>query len=284
MTGAHPPLAAAVQLCSTPDPATNLAMIDAALARAADTGAVMAFLPEMAVLLDRDRGRAARWWSSEAASPWPDAFAAMAARHHLWLHAGSAPFLSDDPGAEPGRLVNRSLLFDAGGALKARYDKIHLFDVDLPSGESWRESGLFDGGAALVIADTPLGRLGLSICYDLRFGELFRALAAAGADVLAVPAAFTVPTGRAHWQVLLRARAIETGCHVIAAAQGGRHGDGRATYGHSLIADPQGAVLTGADGDAPTEIIAAIDPAAAASARAAIPLAQSRHRRGWPPG
>lgn len=268
---------AVAQMTSGIDPDANLEQIAGAAAKARAAGAAMLFLPEMALLLDRDRARSAAHMTEEAASPWPARLAAIAAEHGLWLHCGSAPFLSED-GA---RRVNRSLLFSPAGAIAGRYDKIHMFDVDLPGGESWRESASYAGGDRLVLADTPAGRLGLTICFDLRFPELFAALVGAGATIIAVPAAFTVPTGTAHWHVLLRARAIETGCYVVAAAQGGSHADGRATFGHSLIIDPWGKILAegpaGTSGASPPVVLTAqIDPAAVAEARSAIPLARSR--------
>jgi predicted amidohydrolase len=160
-------------------------------------------------------------------------------RHGIWLHIGSLAVLSDD-----GKVANRGLVVDREGAVRARYDKIHLFDVDLPTGESWRESNVYSPGKGVVLVNgTPVGKLGLTICYDLRFPGLFARLAEAGADLISVPAAFTVPTGRAHWHVLLRARAIEAGLFVVAAAQVGSHEDGRQTFGHSLVADPWGDVL-----------------------------------------
>lgn len=279
----NPVRIAIAQMTSGIDPAANLAAIAAAAQKARGRGAEMLFLPEMALLLDRDRQRSAQHARREALSPWPDALAAIARENGMWLHAGSAPFASDadDMGA---RRVNRSLIFRPDGTLAARYDKIHMFDVDLPTGESWRESAAYDGGTTVALVDTPLGMLGLSICFDLRFPELYGTLAARGATVLAVPAAFTVPTGAAHWHVLLRARAIETGCYVIAAAQGGTHADGRATYGHSLVIDPWGGIVAegpGGDdgGDAPTLIMADIDLDAVAKARSAIPLPRSRATR-----
>ncbi len=278
METAPAPLAALVQMTSGIDPAVNLATIDRALAEAAAKGAAMAFLPEMALLLDRDRQRSAAHIVREADSPWPAALQQMARRHGLWLHGGSMPLLSDD-GA---RRVNRSHVIAADGSVRARYDKIHMFDVTLPSGENWTESAAYAGGAAIEVVETPLGRLGLSICYDLRFPELYRALVDRGADLIAVPAAFTASTGEAHWHILLRARAIETACHVVAAAQSGTHADGRATYGHSLAIDPWGAILAeaaagNAKGDRGYDLILApIAPDAAARARQAIPLARSR--------
>ncbi|MCW0197549.1 carbon-nitrogen hydrolase family protein [Sphingopyxis sp.] len=272
------PLAALVQMTSGIDPAVNLATVDRALAEAAAKGAAMAFLPEMALLLDRDRQRSAAHIVREADSPWPAALQQMARRHGLWLHSGSMPLLSDD-GA---RRVNRSHVIAADGGIRARYDKIHMFDVTLPSGENWTESAAYAGGAAVEVVETPLGRLGLSICYDLRFPELYRALVDRGADLIAVPAAFTVSTGEAHWHILLRARAIETACHVVAAAQNGTHADGRATYGHSLAIDPWGAILAeaaacNAEGDRGYDLtLAPLAPDAAPRARQAIPLARSR--------
>ena len=183
------------------------------------------------------------------------------------------------------RRVNRSHVSDDKGEIRARYDKIHMFDVTLPTGENWTESAAYAGGDAIVLVDTPLGRLGLSICYDLRFPELYRALVDGGAELIAIPAAFTAPTGEAHWHPLLRTRAIETACHVVAAAQAGTHADGRATFGHSLAVDPWGTVLMDVslqrdDGAAGYDIgFVAIDAQARNRARAAIPLARSRSVR-----
>ena len=275
------PLAALVQMTSGIDPAVNLATIDRAMGEAAAHGAAMAFLPEMSLLLDRDRARSGAHITREADSPWPAALQSMAQKHAIWLHSGSMPLLADDG----ERRVNRTHVIAADGSIRARYDKIHMFDVTLPSGENWQESAAYAGGDAVAIVDTPLGLLGLSICYDLRFPELYRALVDRGATVIAIPAAFTVSTGEAHWHVLMRARAIETGCHVVAAAQGGTHDDGRQTFGHSLVVDPWGAVLADAamPGDAHAEdfalTLAPIDAAAGERARQAIPLARSRTNR-----
>jgi len=271
-----PPIAALVQMTSSIDPAVNLAIIDRAMADAAARGAVMAFLPEMSLLLDRDRERSATHILREADSPWPAALQDMARRHRLWLHSGSMPLLADDG----RRRVNRSHVIAADGSVRARYDKIHMFDVTLPSGENWTESAAYAGGDALTVVDTPLGRLGLTICYDLRFPELFRALVDRGAEIIAVPAAFTVSTGEAHWHILLRARAIETGCHVVAAAQSGTHADGRATYGHSLAVDPWGGLVAEAVEDADYSLaLAPVARDALERARQAIPLARSRSVR-----
>ncbi len=271
------PLAALVQMTSGIDPDANLAAIDRAMAAAAAQGASMVFLPEMSLLLDRDRQRSATHIRREADSTWLPALQAMAQHHGVWLHSGSMPLLADTG----DRRVNRSHVIAADGSIRARYDKIHMFDVTLPSGENWTESAAYAGGDALTVVDTPLGRLGLSICFDLRFPELYRALVDRGAELIAIPAAFTVPTGAAHWHVLLRARAIETGCHVIAAAQGGTHADERATYGHSLAVDPWGRILAEIveAGDDPTLALAPIAKEARREARSAIPLARSRAAR-----
>lgn len=274
-----PPIAALIQMTSGTDPQHNLATIDRAMADAAARGAAMAFLPEMSLLLDRDRARSGAHIVREADSPWPTALQDMAQKHGLWLHSGSMPLLADDG----QRRVNRSHVIAADGSIRARYDKIHMFDVTLPSGENWTESAAYAGGDTLAVVDTPLGRLGLSICYDLRFPELYRALVGQGATLVAIPAAFTVSTGEAHWHVLMRARAIETGCHILAAAQSGLHDDGRATYGHSLIIDPWGAVLADGgtvEGEAGYRIVSApIDSASTDRARQAIPLGRSREMR-----
>ncbi|WP_428628061.1 carbon-nitrogen hydrolase family protein [Sphingopyxis sp.] len=271
------PIAALVQMSSGIDPAANLATIDRAMTEAAAGGAAMAFLPEMSVLLDRDRARSGRHIVREGDSAWPAALQELAQKHGLWLHSGSMPLLSED-GAQR---INRSHVIAADGSIHARYDKIHMFDVTLPSGENWAESSAYASGDALAVVETPLGRLGLSICYDLRFAELYRALVDRGATLIGIPAAFTVSTGEAHWHVLMRARAIETGCFVLAAAQCGGHDDGRSTYGHSLIVDPWGAVLADAMRDHADYrvIFAPIEAAKANEARQAIPLDRSRANR-----
>lgn len=270
-----PPLAALIEMTSGIDPEANLATMDRALAAAAAAGAAMAFFPEMSVLLDRDRMRSAAHITREADSDWPTQLQDMARRHQIWIHSGSAPFLSDDG----LRRVNRSHVFAADGTLRARYDKIHMFDVVLPTGESWSESSSYVGGDRVAVVETPIGMLGLSICYDLRFPELFRRLVESDATVIAVPAAFTVSTGEAHWHLLLRARAIETACHVLAPAQAGTHADGRSTYGHSLAVGPWGELLAEsapADDDGLRVTIIAIDQKKGVRARLAIPLAHSR--------
>ena len=232
--------AALFQMTSGIDPAANAAAIVEMIARAKGEGADMLFTPEMAGYLDRDRARAAATLRCQADDGVLAAVRDAAAREGLWVHIGSLP-LKDE--RADGRWANRSFLIDDTGAIRATYDKIHLFDVDLATGESWRESSAYGPGEQVVAADTPWGRMGFSICYDMRFPDLYRALTNAGATILLAPAAFTVPTGQAHWHVLLRARAIEAGCFMIATAQVGDHADGRTTYGHSLVVDPWGDVL-----------------------------------------
>jgi predicted amidohydrolase len=199
----------------------------------------MLFTPEMSGLLDRDSSRAMANLRREENDPVLAAVREAAKRNHIWLSIGSLAVLAED-----GKVANRSYVIDREGQVRARYDKMHLFDVDLPTGESWRESNVYSAGQGVVLVNgTPVGKLGLTICYDLRFPMLFARIAEASADVIAVPAAFTVPTGLAHWHVLLRARAIEAGLYVAAAAQVGHHEDGRNTFGHSLVVDPWGEVL-----------------------------------------
>lgn len=221
------------------DPAINARAMTEAIDQAAGGGAEMLFTPEMSGLLDRDVARAARSLRPQEEDRVLAAAREAAARHRIWLHIGSLAVTADD-----GKVANRGFVVDREGSVRATYDKIHLFDVDLPTGESWRESNVYSPGEGVVLVEgTPVGKLGLTICYDLRFPGLFARLAEADADVIAVPAAFTVPTGKAHWHVLLRARAIEAGLFVVAAAQVGRHEDGRQTFGHSLVVDPWGDLL-----------------------------------------
>jgi predicted amidohydrolase len=222
------------------DPEANARNLMGAVREAATGRAKMLFTPEMSGLLDRDRERAAQHLRSEMDDLVLAKVREAARQAGIWVHLGSLALAGE---RDDGRLVNRGLLIDDAGAIRARYDKIHLFDVDLPTGESWRESAAYAAGEQATLAESPAGKLGLSVCYDLRFPDLYLALTDAGATILSVPAAFTVPTGEAHWHVLLRARAIEAGAFVVAAAQSGRHEDGRETYGHSLVVDPWGRVL-----------------------------------------
>lgn len=264
-----------LQMTSGIDPAVNARTVAEAVAASRAEGAAMVFTPEMSGVLDRDRGRAAAAIVAEDEDRVLAATREAAAKHGVWVHLGSLAVRRED-----GRYANRGFVIDGSGAVRARYDKMHLFDVDLPTGESWRESASYAGGGAAVAVDTPVGRLGLAICYDLRFPALFAGLAEAGATVMSVPAAFTRPTGAAHWHVLLRARAIEAGVHVVAAAQAGLHEDGRATYGHSLLVDPWGEVLLDL-GEAAGLGFAEIDAARTAEVRARVPALS--HRRAIPP-
>ena len=221
------------------DPVANAEALLGAIGEAAAGGAEMLFTPEMSGLLDREAARAAKVLRSQDEDQVLAAVREAAARQRIWLHIGSLAVLVED-----GKVANRSFIIDREGEIRATYDKIHLFDVDLPTGESWRESNVYSAGKGVVLVNgTPVGKLGLTICYDLRFPGLFARLAESDADVIAVPAAFTVPTGKAHWHVLLRARAIEAGLFVVAAAQVGHHEDGRNTFGHSLVVDPWGEIL-----------------------------------------
>jgi predicted amidohydrolase len=265
---------ALLQMTGGIDPAANAATIARAIADAKAGGAAMLFTPEVSGLVDRDRERAAANIHVEADDAVLAAVRVAASEQGLWVHLGSLLVRRDD-----GKLANRGFVIDDTGAIRARYDKLHLFDVDLPTGESWRESASYTAGDHAVVVDTPAGALGMSICYDLRFPDLYRALTDAGATILSVPAAFTRPTGSAHWHVLLRARAIEGAAFVVAAAQTGSHQDGRATYGHSLVIDPWGEVLLDM-GEAPGLGFAEIDPARQADVRARVPAL--RHRRAIP--
>jgi predicted amidohydrolase len=221
------------------DPAANARALVNGIEQAAEGAAEMLFTPEMTGLLDRDSGRAAKVLRVEEEDQVLAAAQQAAARHRIWVHVGSLAVLVDN-----GKVANRSFVIDREGRVRATYDKLHLFDVDLPTGESWRESNTYSAGAGVTLVNgTPVGKLGLTICYDLRFPGLFARLAEADADVIAVPAAFTVPTGKAHWHILLRARAIEAGLFIVAAAQVGHHEDGRNTFGHSLVVDPWGEIL-----------------------------------------
>ena len=258
------------------DPAANARDLAGAVAEAAAGGAAMLFTPEMSGLLDRDRERASPHYRREEDDPVLAEVRTAAARAGIWVALGSLALRAEDG----QRLVNRSFLIDDHGDVRARYDKMHLFDVDLPTGESWRESASFVPGGQAVVAATPLGFLGLSVCYDLRFAGLFAALSDAGATVLSVPAAFTVPTGEAHWHVLLRARAIESACFVVAAAQSGTHDDGRATYGHSLVVDPWGRILLDMGDESPAVGFADLDMEELAAVRTRLPVLT--HRRPVP--
>ena len=241
---------------------------------AATGGAIMLFTPEMSGILDRNRARALASITTQEEDRVLMAVCEAAARHGIWVNIGSLAIKRPD-----GKLANRGFVINDTGHVHASYDKIHLFDVDLPTGERWRESDAYCPGDRAVIVDTPLGKLGLTICYDMRFPDLFRALSDRGATILSVPAAFTRPTGRAHWHVLLRARAIEAAAFVIAAAQTGVHEDGRETFGHSVVIDPWGEVILDL-GEAPGLGFAELDSARLQDTRSRVPVLA--HRRPIP--
>ncbi len=257
---------AALQMRSGTDVARNVAAFEELVREAAGKGALYVQSPEMTGALMRDKAALMASLKPQADDPVAAKGASLARELGIHVHIGSTAILLED-----GKVANRGLLFGPGGALVTRYDKIHMFDVDLDKGESWRESATYEPGREAAVADLPFGRLGFAVCYDLRFPQLFRTEALAGADILTVPAAFTRQTGEAHWHVLIRARAIENGAWVVAAAQGGRHEDGRETYGHSMIVDPWGRIVAEAGHDEPGVVMVDIDVAASAAARARIP-------------
>jgi predicted amidohydrolase len=258
--------AAAIQMRSGTDVGRNVDAFAALVREAAGQGAIYVQSPEMTGALMRDKAALIAALKPQAGDLVAAKAAELAAELRIHIHVGSTAILL--PG---GKVANRAFLFGPDGALISTYDKIHMFDVDLDKGESWRESATYEPGAIAAIADLPFARLGFAVCYDLRFPQLFRAEALAGADVLTVPAAFTRQTGEAHWHVLLRARAIENGAWVIAAAQGGLHEDGRETFGHSLIIDPWGRIVAEANHDEPGVVVAEIDTQASGDARRKIP-------------
>ena len=257
---------ALIQTTTGRDPERNIAVISPLIAQAAAQGADLIMLPETVGLMEPDAGLLHEKACPESETPALAAFAQEAAKAGVWLLIGSLVVTSE----VAGKLANRSLLIDSTGTVQARYDKIHLFDVELGEGERYRESANYRPGDQLVDVQTPWGRLGMSVCYDLRFPQLYRSLAQRGAMFLSVPAAFTRPTGQAHWHTLLRARAIENGCFVFAPAQCGEHEGGRKTYGHSLIIDPWGEIL--ADGGKHAGIVMAeIDPCRVEAVRSQVP-------------
>jgi len=262
--------AAAVQLRSGIEPAANRAAAVPFIREAATAGARFIATPENTLRMDRDRPRMFAGVGPEQGDPELVAWGRLAQELGVWLQLGSGAIAT---GA--GKVFNRSFMFTPDGKIAARYDKINLFDVTLGGTENYRESDTVEGGTQAVIVEGPMGaKIGMTICYDLRFAPLYATLARAGADIITVPAAFTVPTGQAHWETLLRARAIETHCFVVAPAQGGRHEDGRSTYGHSMIIDPWGKVLAALPHDEPGYIVADLDLDLVAASRAKIPAWQ----------
>jgi predicted amidohydrolase len=261
-----------IQMRSGRTPAANLDAAAKLIGEAKANGAAYVQTPEMTNILESKRDALMATIVAEEHDATLAAFRELARQHLLWLHIGSLALK-----ISPDRAVNRGFLIGPDGTIAARYDKIHMFDVDLANGESYRESRSYVAGDHAVVADLPWGRLGMTVCYDLRFPALYRALAEAGSVFVGIPSCFTKQTGEAHWDILNRARAIENGCFVFAAAQGGRHETGRDTYGHSIVVDPWGRIL--AEGEAePRVVMAEIDPAAVAAARARIPSLQHGRR------
>ena len=258
--------AAVIQMRSGKNPEQNAVDLAEGVREAAARGAVYVQSPEMTGALHRDRDGLLSVLKPTESDIIVKTASSLAGECGIYLHVGSTAIALSD-----GKVANRAFVFGPDGHCVATYDKIHMFDVDLDNGESWRESKTYRGGSEALVVDLPMMRLGLAICYDVRFGRLFEAQALAGAEVLTVPAAFTRQTGEAHWHVLLRARAIEGGAWVIAAAQGGRHEDGRETFGHSMIIDPWGRIVAEADGDRPCVVTAQIDTAQSTAARSKIP-------------
>ncbi|MGA0601822.1 carbon-nitrogen hydrolase family protein [Caulobacter sp. KR2-114] len=257
---------ALIQMRTPADQAAALAQVEPMVRDAVARGAELVVTPEGTNILQRDRARLFDKLTSLEDDPCVQGLVALAAELDVWILIGSALVRRPD-----GLCANRSVLISPQGAITATYDKLHMFDVDLPTGDRIRESESYTPGKRAVVAEAAGGRLGLTICYDVRFPKLHNALAHAGAQIITVPAAFTRPTGAAHWEVLLRARAIETGAFVLAAAQGGLHEDGRATYGNSLAIAPWGEVLARAEGEAPAVLMADLDLGEVAKARQAIP-------------
>ncbi len=257
---------AAVQMCSGISPAENAQALERLVGEAAKRGATYVQTPEMTGLVQKDRSQLMKLVKSEEADLIAATAASLASKHGIFLHIGSTPIA-----VENGKVANRALLYSPEGKILARYDKIHMFDVDLDNGESWRESAVYEPGREAVLARLPFGQLGFAICYDLRFPHLFREQAQAGAQILTAPAAFTKQTGQAHWDILVRARAIENGAFMIAAAQAGVHEDGRETFGHSMIVDPWGRIVASAGGEGEAIIVADLDLDAVAQAHAKIP-------------
>jgi deaminated glutathione amidase len=258
-----------VQMCASRSVERNLVEATRLIREAAKAGAHYIQTPEITTLMEPDKAKLLVAVRPEEGNPALAHFRALARELKIWLHIGS---MAVAVGAD--RLANRGFLISPAGVVVATYDKIHMFDVQLPNGEIYRESKNYRPGNEAVLADLPWGRLGMTICYDLRFAALYRSLAQAGADLLAIPSSFTVPTGKAHWHVLMRARAIETGCFVMAAAQGGLHEAGRSTFGHSLIIAPWGEIIAEARGDEPGIVVADIDVAKVAEARGRVPSLQ----------
>lgn len=264
---------ALVQMTSSVTLETNVKCLDDMVKEAADAGARYVLTPENSLLMNLDATRVEQVASSDAYGAALQHFFELADSLGIWLHIGSSPVVLEDDNSDGNggpRLANRSFLIGPNGKLHGRYDKIHMFDVNLPGGETYQESARYRPGTRSAVVDCGFGKVGLTVCYDLRFAALYRGLAQAGAELISVPAAFTQYTGKAHWHILLRARAIETGCFIAASAQTGAHDTGRSTYGHSLLVSPWGEVLMDA-GDAPGVYFGEVDFSQVGVARKAVP-------------
>ena len=270
---------ALIQTRTPADQVASVAHLEPLVREAAAKGAWLIATPEASNFLQKDPERRQEILTDQANDALVQAAEGWAKELGVWVLVGSAILKSGHSGDD--RAANRAILIDDRGAIARTYDKVHMYDVDLPTGERWRESLAVRPGETAAMVDLPWGRLGLTICYDLRFPHMFRSLAKAGASVIAVPSAFTVPTGQAHWETLLRARAIETGCFILAPAQGGSHEDGRVTWGHSMVVDPWGEVVARLDDDAPGVLLAELDLSAVDRARRAVP--QLTHDRDFLP-
>ncbi|CAI9413116.1 Deaminated glutathione amidase [Pleomorphomonas sp. T1.2MG-36] len=269
----RPLCVAAVQLRSGRDPSKNLPEVEALVRDAAAAGATYVQTPEMTNIIERDRADMLGKLEIEAKDAFVARGAELARELGITLHFGSLAIRRDD-----GKIANRAYVFGPAGDLLARYDKIHMFDVDLPMGETWRESAAYTPGESAIVVNAAGTRIGLAICYDLRFPQLFRAYGHSEVEIMGAPAAFTRQTGEAHWHVLQRARAIENGCFMVSAAQGGTHEDGRETYGHSLIVGPWGKVIAEADHANPGVVVADIDLDEVELTRARIPSLENERR------
>lgn len=255
-----------VQMCSGVDPQRNADVMERLVREAAAQGAIYVQTPEMTGALQRDRAALKAVLRDEDSDVIIQRARALASELGIYVHVGSTAIARPE-----GKMANRGFLAAPDGSKVCTYDKIHMFDVDLDNGESWRESAAYEAGCEARVVDLPFGKLGFAICYDVRFPHLFRAEALAGAEILTVPAAFTRQTGEAHWEILLRARAIENGAFLLAAAQGGVHEDGRETFGHSMMIDPWGRILAQAAGEGEAVLVAEVDIAEVAAARRKIP-------------
>ena len=265
---------ALIQTRTPADQAAAFEHVKPLILQAAATGAPLILMPECANLMEARKDQKALVVTTEADDVFVKGVCEMARDMRVHILIGSAIVKADKDNDGASRNVNRTLLINAHGDIVARYDKVHLFDADTPDGKAYRESASVKPGNQAVVAQTPWGGLGLSVCYDVRFACLYRMLAQAGANMIAVPAAFTVPTGKAHWEIMLRARAIETGAFILAPAQGGSHADGRVTYGHSLVVNPWGEVIARLDHDSPAILEATLDFTEVVRARQALPQLQ----------